>query len=110
MKRFCFALDLIDNQELIREYERHHAPGNAWPEVTQHDRDVGIVNLQIFRTGNRMFMIMETDDTFTLEKKAALDASNHKVQEWEELMSKYQSPLPWSRREKWVLMKQIFQS
>ena len=111
MKRFCLALDLKDNDQLIEEYERYHEPGNAWPEIAQHDRDAGILNLQIFRTGTRMFMIMETTDTFTFERKAALDAANPKVQEWEELMWKFQEPLPWAKPgEKWVLMKQIFQS
>ena len=67
--------------------------------------------MQIYRTGNRMFMIMETDDNFTFEKKAALDAANPKVQEWENLMWKFQEPLPWAKEgEKWILMDKIFQS
>lgn len=111
MQRFCLALDLIDNAEMIREYEEYHRSGNAWPEVTQHDLDAGITSIQIYRTGNRMFMILETDDNFTFEKKAALDAANPKIQEWENLMWKFQQALPWAKPgEKWVLMDKIFQS
>lgn len=111
MQRFCFALDLVDDPELIQEYENYHSPGNDWPEVTKNDLDAGILNLQIYRTGNRMFMIMDTDDDFTFEKKAALDAIVPKVQEWEQLMWKYQVPLPWAKEgEKWILMDKIFQS
>ncbi|KAA5545709.1 L-rhamnose mutarotase [Adhaeribacter rhizoryzae] len=111
MQRFCFALDLKDDPQLISEYENYHAPGNAWPEITQHDLDAGIINLQIYRTGNRMFMIMDTDDDFSFEKKAAMDAAQPKVQEWEKLMWKYQVPLPWAKEgEKWILMDKIFQS
>lgn len=111
MQRFCLALDLIDNPEMISEYEHHHAPGSAWPEVTQHDIDAGILNIEIFRTGNRMFMILETDDDFSFEKKAEFDASNPKIAEWEELMWTYQQPLPWAKPgEKWVLMDRIFKS
>ncbi len=111
MQRFCLALDLKDDPELIREYEDWHKSGSAWPEVTQHDLDVGITNLEIFRTGNRMFMILEADDDFSFEKKAAMDAANPKVQEWEQLMWKYQQPLPWAKEgEKWVLMDRIFKS
>lgn len=111
MQRFCFALDLKDDPQLISEYEQYHAPGSAWPEVTQNDLDAGILNLQIYRTGNRMFMIMDTDDEFTFEKKAAMDATQPKVQEWEKLMWKYQVPLPWAKEgEKWILMNKIFQS
>lgn len=78
MKRFCLALDLVDDAALIKEYEHYHAKGNAWPEVTQHDIDAGVLNIEIFRTGNRMFMILETVDEFTFEKKAAFDATNPK--------------------------------
>jgi len=111
MQRFCLALDLVDDSGLISEYEQHHAPGSAWPEVTQHDLDAGIVNIEIYRTGNRMFMILETDDSFTFEKKAAMDAANPKIAEWEQLMWNYQLPLPWAKDgEKWILMKKIFKS
>jgi L-rhamnose mutarotase len=111
MQRFCLALDLVDDPELIKEYEQYHAKGSAWPEVTQHDIDAGILNIEIFRTGNRMFMILETDDAFTFEKKALFDATNPKIAEWEALMWKFQLPLPWAKDgEKWVLMKRIFKS
>ena len=111
MQRFCLALDLVDDPELIKEYEQYHAKGSAWPEVTQHDIDAGVLNIEIFRTGNRMFMILETDDAFTFEKKAAFDATNPKIAEWEQLMWKFQQPLPWAKPiEKWILMDRIFKS
>ncbi|HLT06163.1 MAG TPA: L-rhamnose mutarotase [Cyclobacteriaceae bacterium] len=111
MKRYCLALDLIDDPDSIREYEQYHAPGAAWPEVTQHDIDCGILNIEIFRTGNRMFMILETDDAFSFEKKAEMDAANPHIAKWEELMWKYQLPLPWAKPgQKWILMDRIFKS
>lgn len=110
MKRYCLALDLVEDPELIREYEEWHAPGKGWPEVRQNDLAAGIQDLQIYRTGNRMFMILETDDDFTFEKKAAMDATNSFVQDWEKLMWKFQKPLPNAKEgEKWILMDQIFQ-
>jgi L-rhamnose mutarotase len=58
-----------------------------------------------------MFMILEADDSFTFEKKRAMDTANPKVQEWEALMWNYQQVLPWAKEgEKWVLMEKIFQS
>ena len=66
--------------------------------------------MQIYRTGSRLLMIMETTDEYTADKKAAMDAANPKVQAWEQLMWKYQRPLPWAKDgEKWVMMDQIFQ-
>jgi L-rhamnose mutarotase len=66
--------------------------------------------MEIYRLGNRLFMIMDADDSFSFEQKAAMDASNPKVQEWEELMWKFQKPLPWAKPgEKWMLMDKIFQ-
>ncbi|MVM35317.1 L-rhamnose mutarotase [Spirosoma sp. HMF4905] len=110
MQRFCLSLDLKDDPDLIAEYERWHARGSGWPEVRANDLKAGILDLQIYRTGNRMFMILETDDQFTFEKKAALDLLSPHVQEWERLMWTFQQPLPWAKEgEKWVLMDQIFQ-
>jgi L-rhamnose mutarotase len=107
MKRYCLALDLVDDAALIAEYERLHT--NVWPENIQGIKDAGITVMDIYRTGNRLFMIMEVNDDFSFEKKAVADASNEKVQEWEKLMWKFQQPLPWAKEnEKWILMEQIF--
>jgi L-rhamnose mutarotase len=65
--------------------------------------------MDIYRVGNRLFMIMEVDETFSFERKEAMDAANEKVQVWEKLMSEYQQELPFAGQgEKWMLMKQIF--
>ncbi len=109
-KRYCLSCDLKDDPKLIEEYKKHHAAGNAWPEITKSIKDAGIVDMQIYLTGNRLFMIMEVDDdTFDPEKKAAMDAENPKVNEWETLMDTFQQRLPWAENdEKWVAMEQIF--
>lgn len=110
MKRQCYALDLKDDPQLIAEYEHWHKAENGWPEVRKSIIEAGIIDMQIFRTGNRLFMIMDTGDDYQPEKKAAMDAESLKVQDWEKLMWKFQQPLPWAAEdEKWVLMTQIFQ-
>ena len=54
-------------------------------------------------------MIMDTDGTFSFERKSAMDAANEKVQQWEQLMWKFQASIPWAKEgEKWVLMDTIF--
>ena len=107
MKRYCLALDLINDEKLIAAYEAYHQ--NIWPEIKKSIRDAGITNMEIYRTGNRLFMIMDADDSFSFERKGAMDNSNPKVQEWEQLMWKFQLSLPWAKQgEKWVLMDKIF--
>ena len=107
MKRYCLALDLIDDEALIAEYEKMHR--EVWPEIISSIKDANIDQLEIYRAGNRLFMIMEAGDGFTFEKKAAMDAANETVRQWEELMWKYQQALPTAKPgEKWVLMNRIF--
>jgi L-rhamnose mutarotase len=107
MKRYCLALDLKDEKSLIEEYINWHQ--NVWPEIKKSIIDSGINQMEIYRLGNRLFMIVEAEDFFSFERKTAMDAANPKVQEWEELMWKYQQSLPQAGTgEKWVLMDKIF--
>lgn len=109
MKKFCLALDLKDEAQLISEYENYHKA--VWPEILQSITDSGITNMEIYRVSNRLFMIMETTDTFSFEAKSKADASNEKVQEWEKLMWNYQQALPTAKEgEKWMLMEKIFET
>ena len=108
MKRYCFALDLIDDAELISEYKKYHE--KIWPEITKSIQSAGIENLEIYLTGDRLFMIMEVNESFSFERKTAMDSENPKVQEWERLMWNYQEGLPWAKKdEKWILMDKIYQ-
>lgn len=108
-KRYCFSCDLKDDSKLIEEYKSYHAQGKTWPEITKSIKDAGIMDMEIYLVGNRMFMIVEVDDSFDPVKKAKMDANNPKVQEWENLMWKYQQELPWAKNgEKWILLEKIF--
>lgn len=106
-RRYCLALDLKDDPDLIAEYDKYHQ--EVWPEITRSLRDSGIEDMEIYRVGTRLFMVMEVGEEFSLQEKAAADRANPKVQEWEALMWKFQEPLPWAEPgEKWVPMKRIF--
>jgi L-rhamnose mutarotase len=108
MKRYCLACDLRDDPELIAAYEAHHE--NVWPEILESIKASGIERMEIYRVSNRLFMIIEANDSFTFERKALLDLASTKVQLWELLMWKYQQKLPFARTgEKWVLMEKIFE-
>jgi L-rhamnose mutarotase len=107
--RYCLALDLVNDAQMIEQYEKYHETPR--PEILKSIHDAGITLMEIYRIGDRLFMIIETDETFSFEKKEAMDKSNPQVQVWEQLMWKYQKAVPGAKPgEKWVLMKKIFGS
>jgi len=106
--RHCLTLDLKNDPHLISEYKRYHQ--NVWPEIKQSLRDAGILDMEIYLWGTRMFMIIETADSFSLAKKAELDRNNPKVMEWEVLMGQFQQPLTENARPeaRWLPMERVF--
>jgi L-rhamnose mutarotase len=106
-RRFCLTLDLKDDPTLIADYKRNHQ--TIWPEITKSIKDSGIEDMEIYLLGTRMFMIMEVNERFSFEAKAQADGKNPKVQEWENLMWKFQQSLPQAKPdEKWMRMERIF--
>ena len=106
-RRYCLTLNLKDDLQLIAEYKHYHE--KIWPEITLSIKDAGIEDMEIYLLGRRVFMVMEVNEQFSFEAKADADRKNPKVREWEELMWKFQEPLPEAKPgEKWLLMKKIF--
>lgn len=106
--RYCFALDLKDDQALIARYEEHHRA--VWPEVLQHLREHGVLGMEIFRLGTRMMMVMDTDDArFDAERMSRAAETNPAIRAWEDLMWTFQAPTPWTPAgQKWMSMTRIF--
>src|SRR5690349_12785344 len=101
MPRRCLALDLADDPQLIAEYERMHEPGAVWDKVTEHIRASGIEAMEIWRCGDRLFMIAEVADDYPRDVETPAE-----VARWEELMWRFQRPLPHAAEgEKWVPMR-----
>ena len=106
-RRYCLTLDLKNDPALIAEYRKYHE--KIWPEITKSIKDSGIEDMEIYLLDTRMFMIMEVNDRFSFQEKAAADLANPKVREWEQLMWKFQQSLPEAKPgEKWLLMERIF--
>lgn len=107
--RHCLALDLRSGDSLQAAYRDWHRPGRTPDAVIQSIRAAGIVAMEIFQVGDRLFMVMETDETFDAERKAEADRHNPDVQAWETLMDQYQSRLPQAGEgRKWALADCIF--
>ncbi len=107
MKRYCQTLTLVDNQEMIEKYIEAHA--HVWPEIVQGQREVGIVDMQIYRKDRSLFMIMDTKDDFDFQRDMARLATLPRQAEWEAYVSQFQGCSANARSdEKWQLMERIF--
>jgi L-rhamnose mutarotase len=109
MQQLYFALDLRDDPALIAEYEDWHRPDRIWREIVESLRTAGVNELQILRCGNRLIMVIEASAEFSITKLTTLQTANPRVREWEELMWRFQLPLPFAEvGGKWVPMTSIF--
>lgn len=108
-KRYCQTLDLKNDPALIEEYTRRHGENESWPEIREGIRSVGILEMEIYILGNRLFMIVETPPDFDWDEAFARLATLPRQQEWEDFMSVFQDTKPnASSAEKWKPMERIF--
>ncbi len=107
MKRYCQTLTLVDDEEMIKKYVEAHA--HVWPEIIEGQREVGILDMQIYRRGRSLFMIMDTVDDFDFERDMARLATLPRQAEWEAYVSQFQGCDPNAPSSaKWQLMERIF--
>ena len=107
MKRYCQTLTLVDDEELIAKYVEAHA--HVWPEIIAGQREVGIVDMQIYRRGRSLFMIMDTADDFDFGRDMARLAGLPRQAEWEAYVAQFQGcAADASSADKWQLMERIF--
>lgn len=109
VKRYCQTLDLRDNPDLIAEYRKRHSKEHAWPEILKGIREVGILEMEIYILGTRLFMIVETPVDFEWETAMERLATLPRQTEWEDYMSEFQLvKAGMSSSEKWQLMERMF--
>lgn len=109
VKRSCLALDLHDEPTLIETYEQYHQPGSIWPEIPVGIREAGILDMQIYRVGSRLFMIVDYEENTSLEVAFGKMESLPRQPEWKVLMAQFQKKLPEAGPgEQWTPMKPVF--
>ena len=108
-KRYCKTLTLRDDPQLIEDYKKVHAEGAAWPEITQGMKEVGILDMEIYIAGTRLFMIMDTLPDFDHDSAMKDLAEKPRQAEWEAYVSRFQqSSAEASADEKWQLVERIY--
>ncbi len=108
-KRYCKTLTLENDPQLIADYKKVHAAGATWPEITKGMLDVGILDMEIYIVGTRLFMIMDTIPDFDHDQAMAELASKPRQSEWEAYVSKFQrTSADASADEKWQLVERIY--
>ncbi|MBQ4520906.1 MAG: L-rhamnose mutarotase [Bacteroidaceae bacterium] len=109
VKRYCRTMDLKDNPELIAEYVKRHSRNEAWPEIQAGIREVGILEMEIYILGNRLFMIVETPLDFDWDSAMERLATLPRQQEWEDFMAIFQDCKEGdTAAEKWKMMERMF--
>lgn len=109
IQTFCLTLDLQEDDALIKAYEQYHQPAHIWPEIIEGIKACNILSMKIYRAGNRLCMIMETNEAFDLKADFERMGQLPKQKEWAELMASFQKKLPFAKPdEHWVLMHPLF--
>lgn len=109
VKRYCQTMDLKDDPELIVKYKEAHDRYHSWREIREGIRSVGILEMEIYILGNRLFMIVETPLDFEWESAMAKLATLPRQAEWEDYVAMFQNCEKGSTSdEKWKMMERMF--
>lgn len=109
MKRTCLALDLVDDPQLIEAYERYHQSDNVWLEIVKGIRNSGIDDMQIYRIGVSLFMIVDYNENLDLKQAFATMGSMPRQVEWAQLMAQFQRKITAAKPDElWAEMKPVF--
>ncbi|CAN5425950.1 L-rhamnose mutarotase [soil metagenome] len=104
MAQWVYFLDLVNDPQIFVEYDEWHT--RVWPEVLEHLRASGFESCRIYRAGNRLVMIVESEVQVASDGGGAPVPA--KVTEWEEMMDPFQVALPWADGGKWTLGSCVF--
>ncbi len=108
-KRYCQTLDLKDSPELIAAYRKLHSEEGIWPEILEGIKKAGVLEMEIYLLGTRLFMIVELPADADWDEVMSRMANYPRQAEWEALTAQYQKALPGATSaEKWKLMERIF--
>ncbi|MBQ9558645.1 MAG: L-rhamnose mutarotase [Bacteroidaceae bacterium] len=109
VRRYVQTMDLKDDPELVAEYRRRHSEGQAWQEIIDGIREVGILEMEVYLSGTRLVMIVDAPEDFDWDAAMSRLATLPRQQEWEEYMAMFQQcRADATSNEKWQMMDRIF--
>jgi L-rhamnose mutarotase len=108
-KRYVQILDIVNDPDLIKKYCHCHSQEVFWPEIAAGQREVGILEMEIYRLDNHLVMIVETVADFDWEKAMVKLATLPRQAEWEAFVAAYQGCDAHAKSdEKWQMTERIF--
>ena len=105
MKRYCLALDLVNDPAMISQYIEHHKA--VWPEITDSIKKSGIIDMQIFNVADRLFMVIEVEEGFSFEKKFKVVRNDAEYYEERQPESEQGWSAPKNRKLQWPTKYQV---
>ena len=109
VKRYCQTMDLKADEALIAKYKEAHDRYHSWPEIREGIKQVGILEMEIYILGNRLFMIVETPLDFEWDAAMRQLATLPRQAEWEDYVAMFQNCKEGSTSdEKWQMMERMF--
>ena len=102
-------MDLKADPALIAEYRRRHSREEAWKEIRDGIREVGILEMEVYLLGSRIVMIVDAPLDLDWDSAMTRLATLPRQQEWEGYMAMFQNcRAEATSNEKWQMMDRIF--
>ena len=89
-KRYVLTLEIINDPGLLKEYINIHALGQAWPEINDNMKSVGVKDMEIYLWDYRAFLIMDTKLDFDMQKDGEKWSKLPREKEWQQYVAKFQ--------------------
>ena len=108
-KRFVQTMQLKDDSQLIRKYREAHDKEHFWREIEEGIKQVGILEMEIYISGNTLVMIVDAPVDFNWDEAMARLATLPRQEEWERHVAEFQDcDANATSDQKWLMMERMF--
>jgi L-rhamnose mutarotase len=104
--RSVLFMELNPDSASIRKYREAHQMGNVWPQIETNARASGVLDMELYIKGTRVFLIMDRTAGIDEAKSDSLWNLLPLEQEWQNLVGLFQKKDP-ATGEAWTTMTRI---